>query len=96
MHYIQCICLINVIRKKRIEYEPKIKAYLKSDRHFTTRCPPIVPGAKYLNKMWRNTHVFNMNTRFLGEQLQVSVLQWTIFGCQELARPHEIGDTWKG
>ena len=24
------------------------------------------------------------------------VLQWRIFGCQELAGPHEIGDSWRG
>ena len=35
---------------KVIRSEPKIKAYLESDKHFTTRCPPIAPGAKYLNK----------------------------------------------
>ena len=33
---------------------------------------------------------------FPGELLQVPVLQGTVFDCQELARPHEIGDTLNG
>merc|ERR1711935_211768 len=35
---------------KSIRTDPKIKAYLDSDKHFTTRCPPFAQGAKMLNK----------------------------------------------
>jgi len=35
---------------KNIISDPKIKAYLDSDKHFTTRVPPFAPGAKSLNK----------------------------------------------
>ena len=35
--------------------DPKIKAYLNSDKHFKARCPPFAPGAKYLNKSIKPT-----------------------------------------
>ena len=35
---------------KTIKSEPKVKAYLESDKHFAVRCPPFAPGAKVLNK----------------------------------------------
>merc|ERR1719445_635849 len=35
---------------KTIESEPKVKAYLESDKHMAARCPPFAPGAKVLNK----------------------------------------------
>ena len=37
-----------------------------------------------------------MKISFPDELLQVSVLQGAVFGYQELARPHEIGDTFNG
>ena len=33
-----------------VRADPKIKAYLNSDKHFKARCPPFAPGAKHLNK----------------------------------------------
>ena len=33
-----------------------------------------------------------MKMSFPGELLQVPVLQGAVFGCQELAGPHEIGE----
>jgi len=35
---------------KTIKSEPKVKAYLESDKHMAARCPPFAPGAKVLNK----------------------------------------------
>jgi glutathione S-transferase len=35
---------------KNVRADPKIKAYLDSDKHFKARCPPFAPGAKHLNK----------------------------------------------
>jgi len=39
---------------KTIKSEPKVKAYLESDKHMAARCPPFAPGAKVLNKwIWK-------------------------------------------
>jgi len=35
---------------KNVRADPKIKAYLDSDKHFKARCPPFAPGAKHINK----------------------------------------------
>ena len=35
---------------KNIQSDPKIKAYLDSEKHFALRCPPFAQGAKMLNK----------------------------------------------
>ena len=47
-----CLAKFPVLDKylKNIRADPKIKAYLESDKHFKARCPPFAPGAKHLNK----------------------------------------------